>query len=94
MIFRVFFFFYTVPVVLRCMFVSQQLQVDGLRSSLHTPVLKGQHEHSSDKNLKTVQPKPSDVASSNKVPLLKYSFEELVLYKFLHFLILYAPTSV
>lgn len=29
-----------VPVVLWCVFVSEQLQVDGLRSSLHAPVLK------------------------------------------------------
>lgn len=29
-----------VPVVLWCMFVSEQLQVDGLRSSLHAPVLR------------------------------------------------------
>lgn len=29
-----------VPVVFRCMFVSEQLQVDGLRSSLHAPVLR------------------------------------------------------
>lgn len=28
------------PVVLWCMFVSEQLQIDGLRSSLHAPVLK------------------------------------------------------
>lgn len=28
------------PVVLRCVFVSEQLQIDGLRSSLHAPVLR------------------------------------------------------
>lgn len=43
-----------VPVVLWCMFVSQQLQVDGLRSSLHTPVLKRQHEHNQLPNLERV----------------------------------------
>lgn len=32
------------PVVLRGMFVRQQLQVDGLRSPLHAPVLKRQRD--------------------------------------------------
>lgn len=42
------------PVVLWCVFVSQQLQVDGLRSSLHTPVLKRQQEHNQLPNLERV----------------------------------------
>lgn len=50
-VFYLFIFYvgeYSVPVVLWGMFVSQQLQVDGLRSSLHTPVLKRQHGHNSE----------------------------------------------
>lgn len=31
---------HSVPVVLRSVFISEQLQVDGLRSSLHAPVLE------------------------------------------------------
>lgn len=31
---------HTVPVVLRSVFVREQLQVDGLRSSFHAPVLE------------------------------------------------------
>lgn len=84
MTFWVFFFLhvsvYTLPVVLRCMFVSQQLQVDGLRSSLHTPVLKRQHERNSDTTWKTLQPTQSLVPSGNKVHLLKYC--TYLLYRF------------
>lgn len=80
-------FFYTVPVVLWCMFVSQQLQVDGLRSSLHTPVLKRQHEHNSDKT--------SEQSSQSKVlfPVVtKYIYLSTVL-KYLSFTSIYILCS-